>query len=190
MTIIDRYAGAVHSRSLAAKRESIGADVDVLGAAGFAAKSNPLGMALLRLFVGDNRAAGHIVEILARNAIGKAYRLGSDIGKIEAEDIARAVLAWHRDSRCKPCGGHGVKIIKGTKTLGDEPCCVCLGAGRLPFDSHFGLERLELARWMADEIDKKQGEAGREAMKRLAPEFGAESLDQDRACARHMTPNV
>lgn len=168
MTISDRYAGAVHSRNLAAKREAVG-DVDVLGAVGFAAKTNPLGMALLRLFVGDNRAAGQIVSILATKAIGKAYRLGNEIGRVEAEDIARAVLAWHRDGRCKHCGGHGVRIIKGTKTLGDELCHECRGAGRLPFDSAFNLARLELARWMAREIGKEQATAGTEAMERLAP---------------------
>ena len=170
--IIDRYSGAVHSGNLAAKRDRMGADVDVLGAAGLAAKKTPLGMALLRLFAGDSRAAGEIVSIMACKLVGKAYRLGQECGHPEAEDIARAVLAWHRDSRCKGCGGHGVRLIKGTTTLGDEPCPACKGAGRVNFDRNFTMERLELARWLAAEVDKEQAAAGPEAMKRLAPRLG------------------
>ena len=169
MSIIDRYSTAVRSRDMASRPLTTHSDSDVIGAAGLAGKRVPLGVALLRLFVGDNHAAGEIVDILASKAIGKAYRLGSECGRVEAEDIARAVLAWHREGACKPCGGHGVKIIAGTTTLGNEACKPCAGTGRLPFDRQFTPARLELARWLSAEIDKEQAAAGPEALRMLAP---------------------
>lgn len=168
-TMTDHYARAVHASSLASKPETTHSAADVLGAHGLAAKRVPLGVALLRLFVGDNHAAGLVVEILAEKAVGKAYRLGNEIGRVEAGDMARAVLAWHRDSRCKVCGGHGLKLIPGTTTLGNDACRPCRGTGRVLFDRHFSIERLELARWLAAEIEREQAKAGPAALAALAP---------------------
>lgn len=168
-TMTDHYARAVHASSLVSKPETTHSATDVLGAVGLAAKRVPLGVALLRLFVGDNHASGLIVEILADKAVGKAYRLGDEIGRVEATDMARAVLAWHRDSRCKCCGGHGLRLIPGTTTLGNEACRPCHGAGRIPFDRHFSMTRLGLARWLAAEIEREQAKAGPAALAALAP---------------------
>jgi hypothetical protein len=168
-TMTDHYARAVNASSLVSKPDTTHSATDVLGAHGLAAKRVPLGVALLRLFVGDNHAAGMIVNILADKAVGKAYRLGDEIGRVEAEDMARAVLAWHRDNRCKVCGGHGLKLIPGTTTLGDEPCRPCRGSGRIPFDMNFTLMRLGLARWLAAEIEREQAKAGPAALAALAP---------------------
>lgn len=167
--IIDRYSGAVRSGNMASKPDTTYSDSDVMGAAGLAGKRVPLGMALLRLFVGDNHAAGAVVEILTDKAVGKAYRMGNECSRVEATDIARAVLAWHRDGACKCCAGHGVKLIPGTTTLGDDACRPCRGTGRVPFDRQFSMERLELARWLAAEIDAEQAKAGPEALRLLAP---------------------
>ena len=169
MKIIDRYAGAVRSSNLASKPDTTYSDSDVLGAAGLAAKRAPLGVALLRLFSGDNHASGEIVEIMADKAVGKAYRLGNECGRVEADDIARAVLAWHRDGTCKPCGGHGVRLIPGTPTLGGEPCPKCRSTGRVLFDRQFTMERLDLARWLVAELEREMAIAGPEAMRKLAP---------------------
>jgi hypothetical protein len=138
----------------------------------FAGREHKLATALLRLFVGDDRAARDIVHILAGMAVGKAYRIGRELGRVEAEDMARAVLAWHRDSRCKPCGGLGLLKMPGAPHLSGTACGHCRGSGRIPFDSHFALERLELARWLAAEVDREQALAGREAMRRLADRMG------------------
>lgn len=168
MSITDRYAGAIRSSNLGSKPDTTYSDSDVLGAAGLAGKRSPLAMALLRLFCGDNHASGKIVDVLATSAVGKAYRMGNECGQVEARDIAAAVLAWHRDSACKACGGHGVRLIPGTTTLGGERCGQCRD-GRIDFDGQFSLMRLDLARWLAAEVDREQAIAGKEAMRMLAP---------------------
>ena len=169
MKIMDRYAGAVRSSNLGSKPDTTYSDSDVIGAAGLAAKRAPLGVALMRLFSGDNHAIGEIVRILSAKAVGKAYRLGSEIGQVEADDVARAVLAWHRDGVCKPCGGHGQKLIPGTTTIGDETCAACRGGGRLLFDRQFSAGRLELAQWLVAELEREMAIAGPAAMMMLAP---------------------
>lgn len=168
-SIINRYSSAIRSRDMSSRPTTTRSDSDVIAAAGLAGKREPFGMALLRLFVGDNHAAGEVVEILAKKAVGKAYRLGNKCGPVEADDIARAVLAWHRHGTCGHCGGHGVKIIPGTTTLGNDTCKPCAGAGRIQFDRQFSPARLDLARWLSAEIDKEQASAGPEALRMLAP---------------------
>ena len=170
-TMLDHYARAVHATNLVSKPDTRTSNTDVLGAHALAAKKLPLGVALLRLFVGDNHAAARIVEILAEKAVGKAFRMGNEIGLVEAEDLARAVLAWHRDSRCKACGGHGLKLIPGTTTLGNEPCRPCKGSGRIVLSRHVPMVRLELANWLVAEVEREQAKAGPEAMKLLAPKL-------------------
>ncbi len=145
-----------------------GAQRDVVGAVGLAGKRAPLATALLRLFVGDNRAARDIVHIMASRAVGKAYRLGHEIARVQAEDMARAVLAWHRDGRCKHCDGHGFMKLDGAPGLSDQQCSHCRGTARVPFERQFPMERLELARWLAAELDREQQIAGAEAMRCLA----------------------
>ena len=169
MKILDRYSSAVRSSNLCSNPDTTYSDSDVLGAAGLAAKCNELGIALMRLFSGDNHASSDIVRILSTKAIGKAYRLGAEIARVEAEDLARSVLAWHRDGTCKPCGGHGQKLIPGTTTIGDDKCPACKGGGRLLFDMHFSSGRLELAKWLVSELEREMSSAGPEAMKMLAP---------------------
>lgn len=151
-----------------AEAVSIGVQRDVVGAVGLAGKRAPLATALLRLFVGDNRAARDIVHIMAGMLVGKAYRLGHEIARVQAEDMARAVLAWHRDGRCKHCDGHGFLKLEGAPGLSDQQCTHCRGNGRIPFDRQFPMDRLELARWMAAEVDREQQIAGVEAMRCLA----------------------
>jgi len=170
MTIIDRYASAIRSSNLGSKPDTLSSDSDVLGAAGLAAKRSPLAIALLRLFCGDNHASTAVVGILADKAVGKAYRMGNECSRVEALDISAAVLAWHRDGTCKVCGGHGVKLIPGTTVLSGDPCTVCLG-GRIRFDRQFPVARLDLARWLAAELDREQAIAGADAMRALAPKL-------------------
>lgn len=170
MTIIDRYATAIRSSNLGSKPETVNSDSDVIGAAGLAAKRSPLAIALLRLFCGDNHASTTVVGILADKAVGKAYRMGNECSRVEAWDISAAVLAWHRDGTCKVCGGHGVKLIPGTTTLGGEKCASCAN-GRIRFDAQFPMVRLDLARWLAAELDREQAIAGADAMRALAPKL-------------------
>lgn len=181
MSIIDRYTSAVHSSNLKSKEATTFSDSDVLGAAGFAAKpvrtvagvevrGSPLGIALLRLFAGDNTASGELVRVMSRALVGKAWHWGKvALPEVEADDIARCVLAWFRDGICKACGGHGKEKLPGAPSLSDHDCRTCKGTGRVPFDSAFSMEQLALARWLLAEVEREQAIAGPAAMAALAP---------------------
>lgn len=167
----DRYAGAVFSGNLKSDPDTAMSDVDVIGAAGIAAKRSPLALALLRLFVGDNHAGEELVTLLENMVVGKAYRLTVTITRPEARDVGKAVLGWHREGTCKTCHGHGFNILAGTTTIGDETCPKCRGEGKIPFDREFPVERRELARWLLAEMEREQAIAGPAAMAALAPKL-------------------
>ncbi len=181
MRFTDRYTAAVPSRNLTSDPDTRASDSDVLGAAGLAAKprrmgadgverpGSPLGIALMRLLAGDNHASAETVRILAGKAVGKAYRLGIECRQVEADDLARAVLAWHRHGTCRQCGGHGVRVIPGTTTLGGEQCSPCGGTGRRLLRREIPMQFLALAEWLAVEIERELAFAGPAAMHALAP---------------------
>lgn len=151
---------------------SVGAQHDVVGAVGFAGKRVPLATALLRLFVGDNGAAREVVRCMAQMVTTRAYRVdGLVLSEVESFDLARAVLAWHRDGRCKHCGGHGFLKMDGAPALSDQECRPCRGTGRILFDTQFTMERLELARWLAAKVETEQRVAGAEAMRSLSQQM-------------------
>jgi hypothetical protein len=166
MKIIERYSAAVNSDNLAVDPRSTWGDSDVLGAAGLAARYEPLGVALTRLFADGKPEA--VVRVLADMAFKRARTLKARFSDVELTDLAKAVLAWYRHGTCQPCGGTGYQLIPGTPALGDE-CKHCRGTGRIPFDSQFQGEGRELARWLSGEIDRSQVAAGRAAMAMLAP---------------------
>lgn len=167
--ILDRYASAVHSANLKSEVDTVYSDSDVVGAAGLAGKRHALAMALTRLFSGDNREAHALVRAMAELVWFRAHGQKVKLKRVQSVDLARAVLAWHRDGTCRACGGHGFEIIGGTRTVGDSACQACFGAGRVPFDAQFSLERLDLARWLLAEVQREQGKAGPAAMAKLAP---------------------
>ena len=169
MKILERYASAIRSSNLLSEERTTYSDSDVIGAAGFAAHSHPLAMALQRLFAGDDRAAKAIVEILSQMVWAKAHATRARLKRSEADDLARAVLAWYREGVCRPCGGHGYAIIPGTLTIGEHECRECHGVGRIDFDAQFIDSRMVLARWLLAEVDREQGRAGPAAMAALAP---------------------
>ena len=164
----DRYSSAVRSKNLRSVERTSFSDSDVVGAVGMAARERPLAMALLRLFVGDNRSADEVLKILEDMAVGKAFRLDVEITRPEAYDLCAAVLAWHRDGVCRKCNGLGLLKMPNAPTLSTHRCRACRGVGRMPFDRQFSMERLMLARWVSAEIDREQAYAGPLAMKRLA----------------------
>jgi hypothetical protein len=167
MKIIERYASAVRSANLKSDPRTTMSDTDVLGAMGLAAKHEPLAAALQRLFCGDNTAAVQIVELLSDDAWKQARAMRVKLNRVQAVDMAKACLAWHRDGTCKPCGGHGVMLIPGTKTLGTQKCKPCLGEGKIPFERQFPAAQRELARWTIAHMEKCQAEAGPAAMRKL-----------------------
>lgn len=175
MKIIDRYQSAIRSSNLKSgddsRHENPSAnitDTDVLGAAGLAGKLNPLAFALVRLFTGDNRASGEIVDHLTSMIVGKAYRLGKEMDRVAASVLARLALGWFRDPTCHPCGGHGYQRIEGTPMLGNIACTTCTGVGKSSFEDLFPPDRVELARWLLAEMEKEVARAGPVAMEKLA----------------------
>jgi hypothetical protein len=170
--IIDRYSSAVRSSNLRSKESTTYSDSDVLGAMGLAAKQRPLAAALARLFTGDNHAAQAIVAILAEMAWGKAAETRVQLKRTQAVDMARAVLAWHRDGRCSACGGHGYQILgtigAGRAVKSDHECPACKGTRKVPFGPQFPVERRSVAWWLLAAVEREQGHAGPAAMAALA----------------------
>jgi hypothetical protein len=170
LTFRDRYSTSVRSSNLRSAPDTTHSATDVLGAAGIASKRTPLGIALMRLFSGDNGAAAQIVQTMAGMLVGKAWHAHKlELKPTQATDMAQAVLAWHRDGTCKPCGGHGYLMVEGAPTLSDHQCPRCRGTGRVPFDRHFKGARLDLAQWLVAEVEREQAFAGPAAMRALAP---------------------
>lgn len=172
--IQNRYASAVHSGNLRSKPATEMSDSDMLGAAGFARNHVPLGVGLARLFAGDDREALSLVQILASMAWGKAKAEGVRLKRVQADDMARTVLAWFRAGTCKACGGHGYKVAGGQlgesrAVISDAPCDECRGSRKVNFDHLFVLEQLLIARWLREQIECEQAVAGAEIMKALAP---------------------
>lgn len=185
MRITDRYASAVRSSCLTVDERTTYSDTDVLGSMACADRAltrgvdfsgrsippAPLAVALERLFLGDNRQAKVIVGVLEQLAWKRARTMRVKLPIGDARDMAQKCLTWHRDSKCKPCGGHGVLVMPGTKTLGGQKCSVCKGEGVVPFEKQFPYERRELARWMVAEMEREQAKAGPEALKWIAPKL-------------------
>lgn len=164
--IIDRYSTAIHTSNLKSDATTTWADIDVIGAAGIAGKYTPLGVGLARMLAGGGR--GEVVAILSNMVFKRRLKHDIKITYVQAEDIAKAVLAWWRDGTCQPCGGRGSTKIKDAPSLGDE-CKHCQGTGKIPFDRQFRSDWLPLARWLSAEIERSQAVAGVLAMKIIAP---------------------
>jgi hypothetical protein len=169
MKFEDRYHSAVRTSNLKSEEKTMFSASDVLGAAGLAAKTDPLAFALLRMFTGDRHAAGEIIEMLTDKLVGKGYRSGNEIDRVAASLMARLVLDWFRDSVCKACGGLAYRRMEGAPSLSARACGVCEGTGRRSLEALFPDERVDLARWLAVEMERELAKAGPAAMKALAP---------------------
>ena len=185
--IQNRYASAVHSSSLDSRPETVMSDSDTLGAYGLAdralttgwkvtgpsgqgypVKPVPLAVPLERLFAGDNNAAYDIARMLADMAHEHSFKLKIKITQVQARGLAEACLAWHRHGTCKACGGRKWALIPGTVSLSGNPCDVCNGTGKMPFDRQFRQEWRPLAGWLVSELARAAGHAGPAARKSLA----------------------
>lgn len=175
-SIIERYAGAISSKNLKSDPRTNASDSDVLGAAGLAAKYNPLAIALERLFYGDEHAAAlaavDIVALLSDEVWHEARKERQKLRRVQADSLARAVLAWYRNGTCKPCGGHGYAIIgtlgTGRAVVSDQECPSCKGTKKVLFEPAFTARELPYAYWLRDRIEAQSCIAGPAMMRRLA----------------------
>lgn len=193
-TIDERYRTAINASNLGSDERTFRSSSDVVGAMavadrrltdgwvttgpgeGYSIKESPLSVPLARLLAGDQRAAIHIVNMLAKMVWSHAEseRVKPKINRMVAYDLAAACLAWHQHGTCKVCGGHGYDLIAGTKTLSERECHPCRGTGKILFDERVDPdrrhpERRQMGRWLLVEMERALGRAGPEAMKAIAP---------------------
>jgi len=162
MKFKDNYANAVNAKSL--KPGALA--VDVLGAMGWAAKTEPLGAALARVFASGGGAT-QVLEIMSEEAYRRAKYIRQGMTRVQADRLSEAVLAWYRHGTCQTCGGVGFTRIADTPSLGSR-CNRCEGTGRLPFARNFKHEHREVAEWLRDSIERCVANATQTAEKKIA----------------------
>lgn len=188
--ITNRYASAIRSGRLVSDPDTTMSDTDVLGAFGLAGKETrnvlrdgqvqavagePIAVALQRYLLGDDKNGHQLVRLLGPMVWSRARDLGTKpaVRRVEATDIATAVLGWYRDPRCKKCSGHGYAIVSGVigssrAVVGNQACRFC-EFGKRPLLREFRSTRRDLVQWLQDLIERKQSAAGAAAMQALAP---------------------
>ena len=152
-------------------------DSDVVGAMAYADRrlssgedhhtKHPLAVPLERLFRGS-RNSKEVIGILADLIQKKAKRSSQEISAVEAKDMARVILGWFRSPRCRVCGGHGLKIIRGTTSLGHQKCAPCQGTGTIQLELLYLESKRELVRWAISRMELEAGLAAPAAMTALA----------------------
>jgi hypothetical protein len=158
MAALDRYVSATRSSNLSVDERTTMSDSDMLGAMGLASKRNPLAAALARLYAGHNHAVAGVVTALANELTN--HRPARELTRLQCEDLSRAVLAWHRDGVCKPCGGHGHTAMPGAPVLSGNECRACAGAGRIKFERNFRERQVPVARWLLNRVESEVAGAG------------------------------
>lgn len=191
--IRNRYSSAVHSSNLKVSKEAdktgetVVEDTDALSAMAWADKAlktgwrttgpdgkgepvrpAPLAVPLARFLAGDGGSAHEIVRLLAIMVFERSWDVRVKINHVQAHDMACACLAWHRNGRCRVCGGHGKTLIPGSRSFSDHDCQVCRGTGKVPFKAQFKPEHQDLADWLVAEMEREAGRAGPAAMKALS----------------------
>lgn len=173
-SITDQYASAARSGNMRSKADTTRSDSDVVGAFGLMGKQRPLAAALCRLLLaGDDLATRDVVQELAAIIEGRAWRTNVPITRLEAEDMGKAVLAWYRNGTCTHCDGLGFDKVPGVPALSGNACRHCdpRHPGKVPFTAAFPMERIELAWFTLDKIEREIALAGPAAMAKLAPQL-------------------
>lgn len=166
LRITERYSSAIRSSNLRSSECTTYSDPDVIGAFGMAAKSEPFGVALHRLFAGDMREAGSLLLHLAAMITGQ---FPSKLTRQEAKGVAAGVLAWNISNTCHHCGGLGREMIPGSPTLSDRECKACKGTGKKRFEKQFHRSKIRFADWAQMQIQIAMPNATHLANKFIAP---------------------
>ncbi len=182
MGIAEQYLSATNSTQLAVDPEHT-CDADKLLAAAYAAAGDPrrsLALDVYRLrATTDMRGARGIAERMAHEVIqrskprGRNLRLSkpATISRIEAIDLAIAVLKWWHMQACPACEGRGHPRIPGTPHLDPTRACShCAGTGIRPLKKHVKAKHFELAEWLASALDGLTALVFSDMLKRL-PRF-------------------
>jgi len=150
----DRYARAVQSSSLTPHAHSSLAPLDVLGAAGFAARRQPLGMLLQRLRACPTPVAQSVAGAALAERLREAVRKRQvRRDGVDSEVIAAEALAWWLDPTCLSCGG--VRFLARDARLTARHCPSCGGAGVRPLESRV----THATEWVVDAITQAVGQS-------------------------------
>ena len=183
MKITERYASAIKSSNLKTIASTTYGDTDVLGAFGIADRRlslginaagvqvsdrRPLAVPLQRLLMGDSGAAAELVDLLAQGLRGQAKDARIVLTAFSSQKMARAVIAYFRNSACSVCGGHGLEVVPGSNALGSAKCGACKGTGKVQIVKAFRQEHRDLVRWAMDRVEEESSRAGPAAMQALA----------------------
>jgi len=128
-TTAERCATAVRTTDLGMHLEH-GCAADVITAMGWAARKNPLGVALLRA---QHEGESLEVQIALQEAVSVAWKL-CQAGEHSADAawwirFARAAVAHWQSPACPHCHGRRFDVIQGTPALSATPCRACKGSG-------------------------------------------------------------
>lgn len=174
-TIGERYIDATSASDLSPR----GTDADVLLAAGFAAAGNVSGSLALSLWrmreTRDMRGFAQLTQTSANWLIGRPNgrtRLARRMPRVEAVDLASAVLAWWLHNTCPACEGRQHPMIPGSNRVdSSRECSECKGSGITPLDPLMRQEQREHARWLVSEYDAMAGRIFKLMAQKLAPEL-------------------
>lgn len=167
VTLKERYARAVGSSHLSPRGEGR-TDLDVLIAAGLAARARPERIAALKVQrmaeTGDLSDSYSVVEHYDAALNGYLGRKGrKPMPKGARRELVVSVLRWYMDQQCPYCGGTGRIAQEGTAGRLTHVCDGCHGSGVKPLARAVPHAYGKHALWLADEINKN----GREAIKQM-----------------------
>ena len=146
----DRYASAVSTSDLTPRAASSLAPLDVLGAAGLAARRQPLGMLLQRLRADPTPVAQAVAGAALAERLREAVRKRQvRRDGVDSEVVAADALAWWLDPTCLSCGGVRYQARNGRLTGRD--CQGCEGTGRRGLAS----SAPAAAAWVVDAISQQ-----------------------------------
>jgi hypothetical protein len=155
MSLMEKIASAQGSANLGEKPQHQIGDVDVVRACGMAGASHEMGLSLYRLkYAGDIKEFRNVVDGLT-GIMKKRWP------RVDADDTVAEVLAHWFDGVCNPCRGLGYAVVPGTPMLGDIPCGVCNGTGRVKLDSS------DAALWLLEEVGKMEREIAVAIMQKM-----------------------
>lgn len=174
VTLRERYVRAASSSHLAPGGDGR-TDLDVLIAAGLAAKAEPkriFALKVQRMAETGDWSEGHgVVEHYDATLNGYLSRKGRrPMPKPARRELVVAVLRWYMDQKCHYCGGTGKIAQEGTGGRLTHVCDGCHGSGVRPLSRAVPHAYAKHALWLVDEINQHSREAVKQMRKLLVGE--------------------